>query len=407
MSSDAALEPAIRVEHVGKFYPASTPRSLLRYLWPGPIVPRPTDFQALSDISFEVRPGQVFGLIGANGSGKSTLLQIVAGLMEPSTGSVWTAGKVVALLELGAGFNPEFTGRENVLLAGSIFGLSNDAIEARFEDIVHFAAIGEHLDHPVKTYSSGMFARLAFSVSVHIDPRILLVDEILSVGDVGFQARCFQRIERMKESGTTIIFVSHDLNAVQMLCDEAILLDDGNLRERGRPKDVIDSYMRLMANQAFSVLGAVEKRGLQPQVRIESVEMTDARGNPASRLRAGEACRVTCTIAFDGPVPEPVVSMQVKTLLGVVVYDMTTHFLGRHLPPGKSGEQWSIEFPLVLNLCPGPFRFGIGVANVVNGLPVALSGVEALAFEVISDHPAFGLADLHGDIVLAAGGDKR
>jgi ABC-type polysaccharide/polyol phosphate transport system ATPase subunit len=407
MSSDAAVEPAIRVEHVGKFYPASTPRSLLRYLWPGPIVPRSTDFQALSDISFEVRPGQVLGLIGANGSGKSTLLQIIAGLMEPSTGAVWTAGKVVALLELGAGFNPEFTGRENVLLAGSIFGLSNDAIKDRFEEIVHFAAIGEHLDHPVKTYSSGMFARLAFSVSVHIDPRILLVDEILSVGDVGFQARCFRRIERMKESGTTIIFVSHDINAVQMLCDEAILLDVGHIRERGRPKDVIDRYLSLMASQTFSVVGAVEERGRRPQARIGSVALTDARGNPASRLRAGETCRVRCTITFDSPVAEPIVSMQVKNLLGIVVYDLTTQYLGRHLSPGQAGDQWSVEFPLVLNLCPGPFRFGIGISAVLNDLPVPLDGTEALAFEVISDRPGFGLADLHGDIVVTTDRDKR
>jgi ABC-type polysaccharide/polyol phosphate transport system ATPase subunit len=401
MSSDAA----IRVERVGKFYPASTPRSLLRYLWPGAIVPRPTDFQALADISFEVPRGKVVGLIGANGSGKSTLLQIIAGLMEPSTGTVWTAGKVVALLELGAGFNPEFSGRENVLLAGSIYGLSNDEIGAKFEEIVAFAAIGEHLDHPVKTYSSGMFARLAFAVSVHIDPRILLVDEILSVGDVGFQARCFRRIEKLKERGTTIVFVSHDLNAMQMLCDDAILLEDGRIRASGRPKEVIDRYLSLMTNQAFSVIGeggSGRREGALPRVRIEAVAMTDGRGRPAARLRSGERCTVSCEIAFDGPVEEPVVSMQVKTLLGVVVYDMTTQFLGRHLAPGGMGARWRVEFPLLLHLCPGAFRFGIGVAAVVNGLPVAVSGTEALAFEVVSDHPAFGLADLHGDIVITA-----
>ncbi len=407
MSSEPAVQPAIRVEHVGKFYPASSPRSLLRYLWPGRIVRRPTDFQALSDISFEVRPGQVFGLIGANGSGKSTLLQIIAGLLEPSTGGVWTAGKVVALLELGAGFNPEFTGRENVRLAGSIFGFSNEEIQARLGDIVDFAAIGEHLDHPVKTYSSGMFARLAFSVSVHIDPRILLVDEILSVGDVGFQARCFRRIERMKESGTTIVLVSHDVNTVQMLCDEAILLEGGRLRQQGRPKEVVESYLNLMSDQAFSVHGAVEEPGPRPQVHIGPVGMFDARGNPASRLRAGEPCHVGCTITFEHPVAEAVISMQVKNLLGIVVYDLTTQYLGRHLPPARAGEQWSLAFPMMLNLCPGPYRFGIGVSALINDLPVALSGTEALAFEVISDRPAFGLADLRGDIVLTPGGGVR
>jgi lipopolysaccharide transport system ATP-binding protein len=407
MSSDAAAELAIRVEHVGKFYPAPSPRSLLRYLWPGPVVPRPSDFHALQDISFEVRRGQVFGLIGANGSGKSTLLQIIAGLMEPSTGTVWTAGKVVALLELGAGFNPEFTGRENVLLAGSILGLSDDTIVSRFEDIVHFADIGEHMDHPVKTYSSGMFARLAFSVSVHIDPRILLVDEILSVGDVGFQARCFRRIERMRETGTTIIFVSHDINSVQMLCDEAILLEAGRIRKRGRPKDVIDSYLGLMTNQAFSVTGAPEERGPRPRARIGSIVLTDAQGNPASRVRAGETCRVSCTITFECAVAEPVVSMQVKNLLGVVVYDLTTQYQGRHLSGANAGEEWHVEFPLVLNLCPGPFRFGIGVSAVVNNQSVALGGTEALAFEVISSRPGFGLADLHGDIAFTTGGDGR
>lgn len=407
MSSDVAAEPVIRVEEVGKFYPASNPRSLLRYLWPAPIVPRPSDFHALRDISFAVRAGQVFGLVGRNGSGKSTLLQIIAGLMEPSTGRVRTTGKVAALLELGAGFNPEFTGRENVLLSGSIYGLSREEMLARFEDIVRFADIGEHVDHPVKTYSSGMFARLAFAVTVHIDPRILLVDEILSVGDVGFQARCFRHIEGMRARGTTIVFVSHDLNAVQMLCDEAILLDHGRLAARGRPKEVVEHYINLLALQPCSAASGPEVPAARPRVRIEAVTMSDTAGNRTSRPRAGDPCRVACRIAFDTTLDEPVVSMQVKTVMGVVVYDQSTHFLGRHLPAAQAGECWDVEFHLLLNLCPGPFRFGIGVANMQNDLPVPVSGSEVLAFEVIADRPAFGLADLHGEIVFRDGGDAR
>jgi ABC-type polysaccharide/polyol phosphate transport system ATPase subunit len=211
MSSEnlAVEKTLIRAENLGKCYASDlTAARLLRYISPWPMKARENDFWALRNISFSMDTGTVLGIIGRNGSGKSTLLQIIAGLLEPSEGQLEVRGKISALLELGAGFNPEFTGRENIFLSGSVYGQSREKMERRFEDIVAFADIGPHLDQPVKTYSSGMFARLAFSVAIQVDPEILIVDEILSVGDIGFQAQCFRKIEQLREKGTSILFVS-------------------------------------------------------------------------------------------------------------------------------------------------------------------------------------------------------
>ena len=252
MSSDAGDDaPLVVAEGIGKWFPSTLTRGrLLRQLWPTPLVPQPNDFWALRDVSFEMPRGRVLGLIGRNGSGKSTLLQIVAGLMEPSTGRLAVRGAVTPLLELGAGFNPEFTGRENVLLSAEIYGHETEHILGRLDEIAAFAGIGRYMDQPVKTYSSGMFARLAFAVAIETAPDLPIVDEILSVGDIGFQSRCFQRIEQLREKGAGILFVSHDLSAVQMICDEAILLERGRVVLRDRPRAVTDAYLERCAKPA-------------------------------------------------------------------------------------------------------------------------------------------------------------
>ncbi len=402
MSSEpAGTTMAIRAERVGKFYPGLTPRGMLRYLWPAPLQPRPDDFWALREVSVEVPRGRVLGLIGQNGCGKSTLLKMIAGLLAPSEGRLEVDGKVAALLELGAGFDPEFTGRENVLLSGAIYGYSRAEMAERFDEIVAFADIGPHLDHPVKTYSSGMFARLAFAVAIQVNPQVLLVDEILSVGDVGFQARCFQRIEALRAAGTTIVFVSHDMGAVQMLCDDVLLLHHGRIIERGPPRQVTDSYFRLLTGGATAT-GQVrpEPTAAQARARCGDLRITDPQGRPADTLRAGELYVARCRVEFPEAVAQPVISLQLKTMMGFVAYDVNTLLARQPVAAVPAGGRREVAVGFRLNVCAGPYRLGLGIAGVEGDLPRPLGGV-AVAFDVMSGQPGFGVANLEAEFRCA------
>ena len=203
------------------------------------------EFQALKDINLDIPKGTIFGIIGQNGSGKSTLLQIITGIIRPTSGTVKVKGRISALLELGAGFHREFTGRENVFLQGTLMRMKREEIERNFDEIVSFADIGDFIDQPVKTYSSGMYARLAFATSINVNPDILIIDEVLAVGDDMFQRRCHRKLEEFKNLGKTIIFVSHSLRVVTKICNRAILLDKGNILETGNPEDLVNTYNKL------------------------------------------------------------------------------------------------------------------------------------------------------------------
>jgi lipopolysaccharide transport system ATP-binding protein len=268
MSSD---DLAIKVEHLSKVYllydqPADRLKQFilprLQRLAGKPSRNYYREFWALRDISFEVKKGETVGIIGRNGSGKSTLLQLICGTLNPAGGSVQTNGRVAALLELGSGFNPEFTGRENVYMNGAVLGLSTEEIDARFDEIAAFADIGEFIEQPIKTYSSGMVVRLAFSVNVMSQPEIMIVDEALAVGDMKFQAKCMTALKRKQEAGTTVLFVSHDMGSVKSLCSRGIHLENGNLKSMGTASDVAESYMRMMREEMnadlrqFSVVAA-------------------------------------------------------------------------------------------------------------------------------------------------------
>ena len=392
-------QPVVRADSVGKFYPAKlTTRRLLRYLWPAPLTCRPGDFWALRKVSFTLPKGHVLGVIGKNGSGKSTLLQIVAGLLEPSEGTVEVAGNTAALLELGAGFNPDFTGRENIFLSAAVYGISRDEVKRRYGDIVAFAGIGEHIDHPVKTYSSGMFARLAFAVAIQAEPDILIVDEILSVGDIAFQAKCFRRIEELKRRGTSILFVSHDLNSVQTLCDEVILLNRGKVAAMDSPKRVIDEYLHLLSREGQDSWAAKEvhrQSGSHPvRAEISALELINSRGHKTSHPHVTERCRLRYTVRFHDDVGHPVVSLQFKTMLGLVISDQTSLFFSEPIDGCRKGEELEVEFQVTMNLCPGPFRVGVGVADVQDGTVVPVFGNEDFTIEVISDRKAYGVAFL-------------
>src|ERR1700730_7473341 len=241
------MNAALRVEEVSKCYrmydhPGDRLKEMLtRGLWK-----RHREFWALQDISFEIEAGATTGIIGPNGSGKSTLLQIITGTLEPTHGNVWYEGRIAALLELGAGFNLEFTGIENVFMNAALMGFSRKDTERLLPEIERFAEIGDFIHQPVKTYSSGMYVRLAFATAVSTEPQILIIDEALSVGDAVFQHRCLRRIKQMQENGTTILFVSHDPSAVKALCSRAILLNNGQVEADGKPADVLNRYLGLI-----------------------------------------------------------------------------------------------------------------------------------------------------------------
>lgn len=269
-------EIAISVKNVSKCfkkYPHPVAR-LQEILLPGKS--RAQEFWALQDINFEIPKGETLGVIGRNGSGKSTLLQIIAGTLAPTTGSVQVNGRISALLELGSGFNPEFTGRQNVFFNGRLLGLSQKEIEDRFEEIARFADIGEFIDQPVKTYSSGMFVRLAFAVAVNVDPDILIVDEALAVGDVVFQHRCIRRMRALMDSGITTLFVSHDSSAIKTLCTSAIMVHDGKMYTSGSPNQVIIDYMKLVTELELSATQDRSEVELLEEQISEPTELSNA-----------------------------------------------------------------------------------------------------------------------------------
>src|SRR6266567_9332794 len=257
--------------------------------------PRHTDFWALKDIGFELEKGECLGLVGPNGCGKSTLLQIVSGILPPTHGRVVTRGRIAALLELGAGFNPEFSGRENVHLNGEIMGLSRAEIDKAMPSIEAFAEIGEFIERPVKEYSSGMYVRLAFSTAIHVEPEILIVDEALAVGDAVFANRCIRKFEELKQRKVTVLFVSHDLGLVKQLSNRAILLLGGKIQAEGAPKDVINRYIGLVLEKQRSDVDRSGPRELQGSCRhgdgtseILEIRLLNARGEPARTFGSGE-----------------------------------------------------------------------------------------------------------------------
>ena len=404
-SSNSKNEVIVSVRGVSKHFPDKlTVVRLLRYLLPWRSKPSPQDFQALCDIDFELRRGEVVGLVGKNGSGKSTLLQIIAGLMGSDSGTVDVGGRISALLELGAGFNPEFTGRENIFLSGAIYGLSRTEIEERFDKIVEFADIGDHLLQPVKTYSSGMFARLAFAVAIQVDPDIILVDEILSVGDVAFQAKCFQKIEELRDQGSSIIMVSHDMNSVRMFCDKAYLLHNGRMVCSGKPADVTDEYLRLMMAERDaqdSGVAVVETvAGGNPKAWISDIEIFDASGATVTKPVARSRCRVRYFVNFDRAVEHPIVTVQLKTMMGLVVADVSSEFSGTRLPACAAGDRLKVVLDMTLNTCPGPYRLGVSIAERSDAGDLPICGIGNIVLDIIAGDSAgnFGIVDVDPDL---------
>jgi ABC-type polysaccharide/polyol phosphate transport system ATPase subunit len=286
------------------------------------------EFWAVDDVTFDVEEASTFGVIGENGSGKSTLLKCLAKILRPDRGTVKVDGKVSALLELGAGFHPELSGRENVFLNGSILGLSRRELEAKFDDIVEFAGLARFIDMPVKNYSSGMYVRLGFSVAINVDPDVLLVDEVLAVGDEQFQRRCLERVAELREAGKTIVVVTHSLSTVRNLCDRAMWLDDGKVQELGPAGEVADAYLgQVHADSEADVSGEGSRWG-SGDVRITAVELLGPDGKPSEKVQTGDEVTFRLSYETRAPIPHPVFGLAVFSLEGVQITGPNTREAG-------------------------------------------------------------------------------
>lgn len=346
------------------------------------------DFWALRDVSLEIRRGEVLGIIGRNGAGKSTLLQIICGTVTPSAGSVTVNGRVAALLELGAGFNPDFTGRENVHLNASIMGLSPDETATVFDDIVAFSELADFIDEPVKTYSSGMFVRLAFAVAIHTNPDVLIVDEALSVGDVAFRNKCIKRVQDLRAKGTTILFVSHDLSTLQLICDRAIWLEKGAVRESGDPISVSQNYHAAMTGEG----GTRNGRPPVPQQRTDDARFTQFciyRGEGAT-FTAGQDIEIDFELEALKTLENAVFAVSVYRTDGDWVLGQTSREAGVSWKPLNAGELTRGRLVLERNLlAPGDYAVAFGAYSPDLAICYALTELNA-HFSVRTDFPTWG-----------------
>jgi ABC-type polysaccharide/polyol phosphate transport system ATPase subunit len=325
------------------------------------------EFWALRDVSFEVPEGATFALIGENGSGKTTLLKCMARILRPEKGRIETRGKISALLELGAGFHPELTGRENIFLNGSILGLTKKQLSRRFDEIVDFAGLEQFIDIPVKNYSSGMYVRLGFSVAINVDPDILLVDEVLSVGDAEFQRKCAEKFDELIESGKTVVIVSHALDTIRNLADTVAWLEHGELRRLGKSSEVIDEYLTETHADRTSD-GAHGQRWGTGEARIEKLELLDASGQPVKRVRTGDTVVFRLHYKSDALVQKPVWGLGLYTLDGVWISGPSTHDVGLFpecLEPGAEG--WIDLRVDRLLLVPGTYDVSTWLWNSTGG----------------------------------------
>lgn len=410
MSSD---DVAIRVENLSKCYQIyEHPRDRLLQMLARGRKQYFREFWALRDVSFDVRKGETVGIIGRNGSGKSTLLQMVCGTLSPSSGVVRTNGRVSALLELGSGFNPEFTGRENIYMNGSVLGLTEADIATRYEEIVAFSEIGDFIDQPVKTYSSGMVVRLAFAVSVYVDPDILVVDEALAVGDAAFQYKCLDRLKQMTQSGVTLLFVSHDIGMVQNFCDRAIYLNNGEIKAQGASDNLAELYMMDIRSDQRKLVDSPRDRVVlkanigsydrvafgTEQGKIISAVFRDT-GAMNAVFSGGELAEVLVDLEYDSNLVSPCLSVIIQSTRMI---DLAGRALP--LPSGdRDGDIVRCSFVVVL-----PIHFDSGRYFVTLRLESRLSGSEFFPIDkqpgVLSFDVSKATAGFPGTVVVDISG---
>ena len=382
---------------------------------------RHTEFHALTDLSFNVKKGEILGIMGRNGAGKSTLLKIITGILEPTSGSVEVSGRISSLLELGTGFNMEYTGIENIYFYGTLMGFTKKQMDKKLDDIIKFAEIGDYIDQVVKTYSSGMFVRLAFAVAINIDPEILIVDEALSVGDVFFQVKCYHKFEEFKKMGKTILFVSHDLGSISKYCDRVILLNKGVKEAEGKPKEIVDLYKQLMAqndaptdvpktvvennqqgmwkqylnnNPKFQDYG--EKHG-----EIVDYAIIDETGKITSNIQKNTEFTIKMKVRFHKELQEPIFAFTIKDLQGTEVTGTNTMYEDIPVGPVKAGEERVIEFKQNMNLQGRDYMLSLGCVGFFSNKFVVYHRLyDVCDIHVISDKNTVGFYDMNSTVTI-------
>ena len=364
---------------------------------------------ALNGVDFEVKKGETVGIIGTNGSGKSTLLKILTGVLTPTAGTVQVKGRISALLELGAGFNMDYNGIENIYLNGTMMGFSKEEIDARIDDILAFADIGEYINQPCKTYSSGMFVRLAFAVSINIDPEILIVDEALSVGDVFFQAKCYRKFEDFKKQGKTILFVSHDLSSVSRYCDRVYLLNKGEMLGSGSPKEMIDKYKQILAGQAEEGKTEIVETGENDtleygngKAKITDYYITDEKGKKTSAIVKGTEYTVHMKVKMMEDLPAPIFACSVKNVRGVEITGTNTLVSHTFDESVRKDEEYEITFRQRMMLQGGEYLISLGCTGYEGSdFKVYHRLYDIIGINVISDSDTVGFYDSDSEVVVS------
>lgn len=387
----------------------------------------PKKHYALNGVSLQIKTGETVGIIGTNGSGKSTILKIITGVLNPSEGEVQINGRISALLELGAGFNMEYNGIENVYLNGTMMGFSEKEIDEKLPDILEFADIGDYVYQPCKTYSSGMFVRLAFAVAINIEPEILIVDEALSVGDVFFQAKCYHKFEEFKKMGKTIVFVSHDLSSINKYCDRVYLLNKGTLLGEGSPKEMIDTYKRVLVGQyeleEEDKTNLLEDEELQKSAK-EAVQgqnpelleygtkqgeiiefyITDDKGVRSSAILKNAEFTIHMKVKFLEDVKAPIFAFTIKNIYGVEITGTNTMVEKAYLKGGKAGEVKEITFTQRMTLQGGEYLLSLGLTGYDGDtFEVYHRLYDVLSITVVSDKNTVGYFDMNSKITVQDG----
>ncbi len=380
------------------------------------------DFHAIENVDFTIKKGETVGIIGKNGAGKSTLLKMITGVLTPTSGSIKTNGTIASLLELGAGFNPEMTGLENIYLNGTLMGFSREEMEPKIDAILAFADIGEFIYQPVKMYSSGMFARLAFSVSINVEPDILIVDEALSVGDMAFQMKCFKKFQDFQEEGRTILFVTHALDTVIRYCSRGIVIDNGQKVFDGSSKDAVDSFKKILSGD-FYEKDLEEKKKLiyenngknllkhafkkykgtdiygNGKAHIIDYGILDTEGNPADIIDYNMPFTIVMKIEFTELIENPIFAFTLKDAKGLEITGTNTHM--KHMNTGiyQKDDIVTVKFEQKANLQLGQYALSLGCVNLnENGVEVYNRIYDALLFQIIGSAQMVGFFDLHSEV---------
>lgn len=418
-------ETAILIEHLSKMYKLyDKPMDRLKESLGLTRKKKYREHYALQDVSFSVARGETVGIIGTNGSGKSTILKIITGVLNPTQGKVTVNGRISALLELGAGFNMEYSGLENVYLNGTMIGFTREEIDEKMDDILAFADIGDFIHQPVKTYSSGMFVRLAFAVAINIEPEILIVDEALSVGDVFFQAKCYKKFEDFKKMGKTILFVSHDLGSISKYCDRVVLLNKGTKLAEGSPKEMVDLYKKVLVGLEEE---PEETAGETPELRAAEAEgwakpfetnpnvleygngkahivdflLADARGIPGNTIEKGTSFSIKMKVRFEEDIQEPIFAYSIKNLQGTEITGTNTLFEKADISPKTKGQVCEINFTQEMNLQGGEYLLSLGCTGYVNGEFEAFHRLyDVCGITVMSTKNTVGFYDMNSKITV-------